>query len=222
VLLPAPLRELHEVVEREHTRELGEAVFAPDDERNLVAHRDLERQRLDARVVVPREIADLAHHVPRDLAHRLRVGRDPDEVAAEALHEIREVADAERGVEAVVERHQQRIQPVHDLDEVRLVVAVLAAADRDDAVVLLARRPRARFELLQKVAEHPLARLPVDLQSRLVVAAAATDAVVVEDDGGLGVRRVEAPRAVIHLRPSFRASGHRCPPAACDPSPAAC
>ena len=85
----------------------------------------------------------------------------------------------------------------------RLGRAVLAAAHRDDAVVVRAALVAVAVEHLDQLGAPGI---PVDRGAALEVAARAAHAVLVEEDVGLGLR-VEAPAAVDD-RAGRRVAGH--------------
>ena len=87
---------LDAVVERVHPGQVGEAVLAPDDQRDPLLHGDLDRIGEDPAVGVPVHVAHHAKAQAVELLEGLDVRAEEDVVAAEALAQVAQVAQAHR------------------------------------------------------------------------------------------------------------------------------
>jgi hypothetical protein len=171
--------------------------------------RDLHRIGEDPAVSVPVHVAHHPEAQSVELLERLDVGAEEDVIAAEPLAQVAQVAQADRQVVVAVVRDEQRPQPELLRDHIGLVVRVLAAGDRDDAVVV---RAVLRAILLEDLAEFLTALRPVDSALLVVDATAGADALVVVHRGGGRRRRIDAASAVVlegdrrHSRATFAAT----------------
>ena len=146
----------------------------------------MQREGVDQAVHVPGRLAVLLKEFAHQRLLHLDVGLAGDDRAAELLADILEVVDARlRHGEVILDAEQDGVH-VHDLFEhPDLEVAVLAAGDRDGAVIAAGAVHAAvlvavGLELLE-------AGIPVHIFAALVVAAGAAHALRVEGDPGSGV-----------------------------------
>ena len=142
----------------------------------------------------------IADHLERSAVKPLEhvdAGGEVVVVAAEHLAHALDIAHPHVSVVVLAVGHQQRVHAVNLGQQMDLIKTVLAAADRDQAIVVAAvRRP----VVVAQLAKQRLALVPVDALLLFMGAATAAHALVVEHDCRRGRGRIDAAAAILHER----------------------
>ena len=188
-----PVKLPHRIAVRRPPRGLRDG-FAPDQQRDLIFHRGLQRECADARVAVPARVADFEQRLPREFVHERAARRKHDVIDIELIEAVLEVVFPRLGKPGVAEGHGQRAQAIDLGQHMELKGAVLAAADRDDAVVVALGRAVA----VEDRAEFLFALHPVDADLVLGGLAGLADVHLVELHSLIGLGHAAA-HAVAHF-----------------------
>ena len=193
VVLAVAAAHLRRLLVSKHAHLFQALVRAPDDERHLVAHGSLHRKHALPRQAMPVQAAQFAQRGAGELLHRPRVDVLHQDVAVHLDAQVGEVADAQGRVEVLVVADQQRVQPQLLLHQVHDPVRIVGAADRHDAVVVVAAFAAIRCNQRLKLAP---ACGPVQAVFLFVDAAARADAFLIQHQAQRVVGGVEAAGAV--------------------------
>jgi len=181
-------------------RVLGRGL-APDDQWHLLLDRNPHGIREDSCMAMPAEVTLLEEGLKHQTPHHFPFRGERKKVGAEsperALHVVVQVGPKEPGVKA----HDERLEPVLLDQVVQRSGAVLAAAERHDAVVVGLAAMRGDECVEFTLGAHPVHAVPL----HFLLTADVTDALFVERDGLMSLWKI-ALRATPHGKNCNRGS----------------
>ena len=170
--------ELDKVVKGIHPAQIHKPMFAPQDQRHLVAHRDLDRHGENAAVAMPVHVALQLEPDPIHLLQNFDAWTNDDMIAIENLTHPVEVILAFGKIVIAVIGDEQCLEPKFLHRDMRLKVTVLSATDRDEDVVVV-----RRAVLIGQFLEQFPAPRPVNGGLGGIHPAPGADAIFIEGQG---------------------------------------
>ncbi len=169
--------KFHEVVVGIHPAKIHKSMFTPEDERNFITHSHLNGCCENTTMAVPVVVALYLETEAVHFDQRINGWADDDVIDIEHFAHAQHVLFAFRQVIVRVIGNEQRLQAkLYHL--VNLKITVLAAADRDEDVIVV-----IALVAIDQVLEGFPATIPVDGLLLVMHTASRTYALFVKRDG---------------------------------------